>query len=586
MVGLIETDEERKQRKREKKERKRLAAEEATNETEAQSTVEIAPESVETEEERKARKAAKKERKRAQREQESNEATNENGANNKNENGETEIKKRKITSVIETPAVGIKRNFYTPHPATIALTQEEVDNFRTEHKIAINEADESIKPVTKFEHSTFPSELLAVTKTFKTPTAIQSQCWPVLLSGRDCISIAETGSGKTLGFVLPGIIHILAQKPIVSLREAKKNQTFNNGAAGPIMLILAPTRELAIQTKQVCDEASQTVNLRTVCIYGGVDKNDQRAVLDHGVHTIVATPGRLLALIESGLISLNRVSYLVLDEADRMLDMGFEPDIRAIINHCHTPSPTYLHRQTLMFSATWPTNIQSLAATFIHNPVHVNIGGQQDELKANHRVSQTIIVLENDKEKFGELKKLISKLLINKTNKLLVFVLYKKEIDIIERFLNQQCGLNNKCVVLSSDRNQSQRLQAIEAFKNGQSPVLVATDVAARGLDINQVSNVINFTFPLTVEDYVHRIGRTGRGGQTGASFTFFTKAEKHLSGELINVLKEANENVPESLLKFGTAVRKKEHGMYGAHFKANSSDQPMKAAVKVKFDD
>jgi ATP-dependent RNA helicase DBP3 len=390
-----------------------------------------------------------------------------------------------------------------------------------------------------------------------------------------------TGSGKTLGFVLPALIHIQSQSKIISQAQAYKNNTLEKGAAGPI--VLSPTRELALQTNEVFEKAAPACGFRSICIYGGVDKNIQRQALKQGVEIMIATPGRLLGSIREGIINLKRVTFLVLDEADRMLDLGFEPDIRAIIKAISGDNSQSKDRQTLMFSATWPEIIQKLAHEFITNPVHITIGKENAaDLKANTRVKQTIEVIE-DRARDGRLIELLKDYHKSRNNRILIFVLYKKEVDRVERFLINK-GFNARGI--SGDKNQSDRTQAIEQFKSGTCPLLIATDVAARGLDIKNVEYVINYSFPLTVEDYIHRIGRTGRGGLTGISHTFFTKNDKHLSGELINVLNEAKETVPAELLKFGTGVKRKEHAMYGAHFKPPSGgDEPMKKAVRMTFD-
>jgi len=304
---------------------------------------------------------------------------------------------------------------------------------------------------------------------------------------------------------------------------------------------------------------------------------------------MVATPGRLLGLTRDGDCSLQRVTYLVLDEADRMLDLGFEPDIRAIVGLIEPqpmtsqgkPSCQSANRQTLLFSATWPEAIQTLAAQFVSDPVRIQIAQSEGESMAiNHDVKQIVEVVE-DHQKDAKLLGLLAKYHKSRKNRVLVFVLYKKEVDRVERLL-QQKGFNN-VVAISGDRSQIQRTQAFESFKDGSKPLLIATDVAARGLDIPDVEYVINYSFPLTIEDYMHRIGRTGRAGKSGLSHTFFTKHDKGLGGGLVNVLREANSDIPKDLLQFGTAMKKKTHAMYGAFFKADDG-KPMKAATKVKF--
>jgi len=253
-----------------------------------------------------------------------------------------------------------------------------------------------------------------------------------------------------------------------------------------------------------------------------------------------------------------------LDEADRMLDMGFEKDVRAII--AATP-PT---RRTVMFTATWPEAVRSLASEFLEDPIRVNIGS--DVL--------SVEVMENP-QKERRLVELLKKHRPSATNRILVFALYKKEAARVEQMLKQQ-GFS--CVAIQGDMTQAARTASLDQFKQGGVPLLVATDVAARGLDIPMVEVVINFTFPLTIEDYVHRIGRTGRGGRTGHAHTFFTSFDKAHSGALQNILREANQPVPDALTKFGSTVKKKEHKLYGAFGPKDGA--PMKAATKIVFGD
>jgi len=369
------------------------------------------------------------------------------------------------------------------------------------------------------------------------------------------VGISETGSGKTLAFLLPLLVRLgRQQKP-----------------KHPIVLVLAPTRELALQTLAVCEKFDH-LGFKSVCIFGGVPKDAQRKALRSGVHVVIATPGRLLDLLEEEVISLESIQNLVLDEADRMLDMGFEPDIRAIVSKLGN------ERQTLMFSATWPQEIQKLAKEYQKNPIRVSIG-DTSQLTSNKAVKQIVEVIEPfDKEK--RINELLNEYHKDRKLKIIIFALYKKEAQSVENFLTRK-GWRVACI--HGDLPQAKRTEALQAFRNGQKSLLVATDVAARGLDIPDVEYVINYTFPLTIEDYVHRIGRTGRAGKTGISHTFFTKHDKSRSGELINLLKEAGEEVPEEMYKFGTATKKKEHALYGAHFKEDFD--PTKKASHVKFD-
>jgi len=343
---------------------------------------------------------------------------------------------------------------------------------------------------------------------------------------------------------------------------------------GPVVLVLSPTRELAMQTSVVAEEMGAACGLRSVCIYGGVAKQPQYDALNKGVHIVVATPGRLIDLMNEGNCSLSRVTFLVLDEADRMLDMGFEPDIRRIVSQIRPD------RQTVMFSATWPSAIQKLAHEFLSKPVKVTIGSE--DLSANHRVQQIVEVVEGY-EKDRKLIDLLKKYHSTRKNRVLVFVLYKKEATRVEEFLQRQ---KYNCVGINADKSQQQRTQALEQFKSGEQPLLIATDVAARGLDIPDVELVINYTFPLTIEDYIHRIGRTGRAGKEGISHTFFTAHDKLRAAELSSVLREANQPVPEALLPLCSAgTKKKEHKLYGAHFKDVNPFDAAKQPTKIKFD-
>ncbi|KAJ9549751.1 hypothetical protein OSB04_022294 [Centaurea solstitialis] len=422
-------------------------------------------------------------------------------------------------------------------------------------------SDSKYKALNSFSESKLPEELLECCKSFSKPSPIQSNSWPFLLHGRDFIGIAKTGSGKTLAFGLPAMMHIL---------NKRKNKTTKK--VTPLCLVLSPTRELAQQIFDVLAEAGKPSGVRSVCVYGGTSKGPQISALKSGVDIVVGTPGRLKDLIEMGVCQLQEVSFVILDEADRMLDMGFEPEVRSIL------SKTSTVRQVVMFSATWPLPVHQLAQEFMDpNPVKVVVGSE--DLAANHDVMQIVEVLE-DRARDERLVTLLEKYHKSRRNRVLVFVLYKKEASRVESMLQRRGW---KVVSISGDKQQRARTEALALFKDGSSPLLIATDVAARGLDIPDVEVVINYSFPLTTEDYVHRIGRTGRAGKKGVAHTFFMKENKALAGELINVLREAGQNVPTNLLNFGTHVKKKESKLYGAHFKEISADAPK--ATKIKFD-
>jgi ATP-dependent RNA helicase DBP3 len=354
------------------------------------------------------------------------------------------------------------------------------------------------------------------------------------------------------------------------------------------MLVLAPTRELAMQSHEVLVEFGAVVQLQSLVVYGGVPKYKQTSELKKGnVDCIVATPGRLKDLIQEGNCQLGHVKYLVLDEADRMLDMGFEEDVRFIISNC---LPKEKGRQTAMFSATWPAAIQNLALEYMVNPLRVYVGFEailgsngedciDDSLSANKRVTQTVEVIE-DRARESRLRDLLKKFQKNPKDRVLVFALYKKEAQRLENNLRRE-GWD--CCSIHGDKAQDARTKALGEFKDGTCPLLIATDVAARGLDIPNVEVVLNYTFPLTIEDYVHRIGRTGRAGKSGISHTFFQPGDKSHAGELQQVMKQAGQEVPQELLNFGSTIKKKEHKLYGNFGPAGGG--PMKKAVKITFD-
>ncbi|KAL7188039.1 hypothetical protein ACSBR1_037976 [Camellia fascicularis] len=412
-----------------------------------------------------------------------------------------------------------------------------------------------------FVESGLPKDVLECCKNFDKPSPIQSHSWPFLLNGRDFIGIAATGSGKTLAFGVPAIMHVL-----------QKRQNKTSKRVNPLCLVLSPTRELAQQISDVLCDAGKPCGLQSVCLYGGTSKGPQISALKSGVDIVIGTPGRLKDLIEMGICYLKEVSFVVLDEADRMLDMGFEPEVRSIL------SQTCSARQMVMFSATWPPAVHQLAQEFMDpNPVKVVVGSE--DLAANHDVMQIVEVLD-DRARDERLVSLLEKYHKSQRNRVLVFVLYKKEAARVETMLRKRGW---KVVSIHGDKAQYARTKALSLFKEGSCPLMIATDVAARGLDIPDVEVVINYSFPLTTEDYVHRIGRTGRAGKKGVAHTFFMKENKGLAGELVNVLREAGQTVPAALINFGTHVKKKESKLYGAHFKEIAANAPK--ATKITFD-
>ncbi|KAF7340191.1 ATP-dependent RNA helicase DBP3 [Mycena venus] len=461
-------------------------------------------------------------------------------------------------------------------------TPAEAAAFLSEHSITVHTppGEEELPPILKFDQLAIPSELRPCFTGFSAPTPIQACTWPPALLGRDVVGIAETGSGKTLAFGIPALARLITAPPP------------NDGSSTVSVLVVAPTRELALQTHDTLSALGKPLGIASVAVFGGVPKEPQVRMLKSlnkkkdGLTTrvVVGTPGRILDLVQDGVCDLSGVNYLVLDEADRMLDKGFENDIRNIISN--TKQGT--ERQTMMFSATWPDAVRRLASTFQQNPVRVTVGS--DDLTANSRVTQVVEVFDDARSKDNRLLGHLRTLGHKKTTKtggeearILVFALYKKEASRVEQRLRQE---GYSVGALHGDLSQTARMEALERFKNGTTGLLVATDVAARGLDIPNVGAVINYTFPLTIEDYIHRIGRTGRGGKSGKSITFFTgdAHERSLAGELARVLRESG-FACEGLKKFPMTIKKKEHGAYGAFYR-DISDVPMPKATKIVFDD
>jgi ATP-dependent RNA helicase DBP3 len=461
---------------------------------------------------------------------------------------------------------------YQPHPSLSALPQKEVDAFYTEQAVQIADPRKSsLRPILAFSHlpTALGSQFGSIVSGFQKPSSIQSAAWPFLLCGRDVVGVAETGSGKTLAFGLPLVVRLGGLKKKKGIRA----------------VIVAPTRELAIQVFEQLDKLCKTAGekrLKAACIYGGTNKDEQRRSLKD-VNIIVATPGRLKDFMSDGTIDVSKTRYLVLDEADRMLDKGFEDDIKEIVSQM----PGSKKRQTAMFTATWPKSIRELAATFMNEPVKITIGRDDTddtgELRANTRIVQKVEVMDGALKQQRLLQLLKEHTAGKKKNdRILVFCLYKKEALRIENFVRSR-GLD--VAGIHGDMSQSARINSLESFKAGTTTILVATDVAARGLDIPEVKVVINVTFPLTAEDYVHRIGRTGRAGKDGLAITMFTEQDKPLAGALINVLKKAGQDVPDNLLRFGTTVKKKVHSEYGAFYR-EAEDGEKKEATKITFDD
>jgi len=356
-----------------------------------------------------------------------------------------------------------------------------------------------------FEQFNFDRRIAAGIKAvgYTTPTPIQQKAIPVVLEGRDVLGVAQTGTGKTAVFALP-ILQRLLKGPSHRVRA----------------LIVAPTRELAEQIYQMSVDLGKNTHVRSVSIYGGVSKNSQVSKLRRGAEIVVACPGRLLDLVGDGSIDLSHVEVLVLDEADRMCDMGFLPDIRRILKLLPT------QRQTLFFSATMPEDIRKLADNILKDPVTVQIG----MIAPAKTVSHALYPVPDGLKK----NLLLAMLQQTPTGRVLIFTRTKHRARNLARDLIKN---GYRASALQGNMSQNQRQQAISGFRNGKYDILAATDIAARGIDVSEISHVINFDIPDTVDAYTHRIGRTGRAHRTGEAFTLAVQADEAMVRDIEKVL-------------------------------------------------
>ncbi|KAJ6392696.1 hypothetical protein OIU77_022231 [Salix suchowensis] len=401
------------------------------------------------------------------------------------------------------------------------------------------------------------------------PTPVQRHAIPISLTGRDLMACAQTGSGKTAAFCFPIISGIMKMQDQSVQRPLRGARTVY-----PLALILSPTRELSMQIHEEAKKFSYQTGVKAVVAYGGAPIHQQLRELERGVDILVATPGRLVDLLERARVSLQMIKYLALDEADRMLDMGFEPQIRKIVEQMDMPPPGL--RQTMLFSATFPKEIQRLASDFLASYIFLAVGrvGSSTDLIAQ-RVE---FVHESDKR--SHLMDLLHAQRANgvqgKQALTLVFVETKKGADSLEHWLYSN---NLPATTIHGDRSQQEREHALRSFKSGNTPILVATDVAARGLDIPHVAHVVNFDLPNDIDDYVHRIGRTGRAGNSGLATAFFNEGNASLARPLSELMQEANQEVPAWLSRyaarpsFGGKNRRSGGGRFGGRdFRRDSS--------------
>ena len=408
-----------------------------------------------------------------------------------------------------------------------------------------------IMPFRHWPESGLPDNILAAIRKarYEKPTGVQMMCIPLGLACKDVIGIAKTGSGKTCAFVLPMLVYVLKQPPI----------TRETAADGPLALIMAPTRELVQQIEEETRKFASELQVRVYSVVGGLSIEEQSFIQSQGVEVMVATPGRLNDAIERRYIVLNQCNYVVLDEADRMIDMGFEPQVNAILSAMPTSNlkpesdevlvdlDEYRYRQTYMFSATMPPAIEKIARHYLRQPAYVYIG---DNSSSKENIMQHIVVLKENQKK----ERLMDLLTNGPPPPIIVFCNGKKGCDVLAKSLDKQ-GFPS--ATIHSGKDQSTRELAIEGFKSGEKEILVATDIAGRGIDIEGVEHVINYDMPKDIESYTHRIGRTGRAGRKGVATTFVTGEGVENNGvlwDLRQMITACKQTVPPELARLPAA--------------------------------
>ncbi|KAM8945793.1 ATP-dependent RNA helicase DDX42 [Pelodytes ibericus] len=416
-----------------------------------------------------------------------------------------------------------EKNFYEEHEEIISQTPQQIVELRHKLNLRVSGAAPP-RTGSSFAHFGFDEQLMhQIRKSeYTQPTPIQCQGVPVALSGRDMIGIAKTGSGKTAAFIWPMLVHIMDQKEL-------------QPGDGPIAVIVCPTRELCQQIHNECKRFGKAYNLRSVAVYGGGSMWEQAKALQEGAEIVVCTPGRLIDHVKKKATNLQRVTYLVFDEADRMFDMGFEYQVRSIANHVRPD------RQTLLFSATFRKKIEKLARDILIDPIRVVQG---DIGEANEDITQMVEILPSGPDKWAWLTRRLVE--FTSTGSVLLFVTKKanaEELAANLRMEDHQLGL------LHGDMDQSERNKVISDFKRKNIPILVATDVAARGLDIPSIKTVVNYDVARDIDTHTHRIGRTGRAGEKGVAYTLLTPKDSNFAGDLVRNLEGANQYVSKELL-------------------------------------
>ncbi|XP_057216796.1 probable ATP-dependent RNA helicase DDX46 isoform X2 [Triplophysa rosa] len=450
-----------------------------------------------------------------------------------------QTKQRKVLEPVDHQKIeyeSFRKNFYVEVPEQAKMTPEEVNEYRLELEGITVKGKGCPKPIKTWVQCGISMKVLNALKkhNYEKPTPIQAQAIPAIMSGRDVIGIAKTGSGKTIAFLLPMFRHILDQRPV-------------GEAEGPITVIMTPTRELALQITKECKKFSKSLGLRVVCVYGGTGISEQIAELKRGAEIIVCTPGRMIDMLgaNSGRVTnLRRVTYVVMDEADRMFDMGFEPQVMRIIDNIRPD------RQTVMFSATFPRSMEALARRILSKPIEVQVGGRSVVCSD---VEQHVIVIEEAK-KFLKLLEILGH--YQEKGSVIIFVDKQEHADSV---LKDLMKASYPCMSLHGGIDQYDRDSIINDFKNGACRLLVATSVAARGLDVKQLILVVNYCCPNHYEDYVHRAGRTGRAGNKGYAYTFITAEQARYACDIIKALELSGSPVPSELELLWTSFKEQQ---------------------------
>ncbi|KAK5582094.1 hypothetical protein RB653_003677 [Dictyostelium firmibasis] len=421
--------------------------------------------------------------------------------------------------------------------------QPEAIKFIKENEISVKMGKNIFlpKPVEDIDNVPFQSRIKdLLKKKFEKPTPVQSLGWLIALSGQDMLGISKTGSGKTISFILPAIEHILAQP-----RQPHYS--------GPSVLIVAPTRELANQISEEAEQYLRVTNIDIATLYGGAPRGLQYNALKRRPKIIVGTPGRIIDFVEGGELSLKNISFLVVDEADRLMEMGFEDSMETIFNAIRPD------RQVLYWSATWPKKVSSLANKYIENPIKLQIGSS--ELTANKNITQKFKIVSSDSEKVDALMDTLGEIYSeNEKAQTLIFTMTKKGASTLCEYIESN-GDNVRINTLHGDIPQNSRERIVSNFKNKKIDIVVATDVASRGLDIKGISHVINFSLPSDCETYVHRIGRTGRAGALGTSHSILSMNsldDMDLISDLTSLLQRSNQEVPKEFLDI-TAIQRRQ---------------------------